>query len=288
MSSQVLLYAGPGAHAFCTTALRNQLNQHLDYNLHTIKEISSFPDHFSDPSSISAVFVPGGNAATMICEMTETAKKSLKEFFHQYPSSYYGAGAGGVLASDQVFDTYTLPDKSSLQCMQPNPYLGIFPGKTIAPLFSKAPLGQISLTDLRLLNIRLSELTKSTFPSAHVLGPGYLNVNQITGAEILSSYDTPFMTIKSAAEKGMQSTILDQKTLAESVFYQSNGTKMILTGTFHEIDSTAVASALFKTTFKATDQEQQKIVQQMQPDDAARHSFIKKNFEKLGLNCIPD
>lgn len=286
MSSQVLLYTGPGAGPFCTKAFKNQLDQLLDKNFHTIREISSFPDCFSDPGSIGAVCVPGGNAASMYVTMTEYAKVSLKELFNKYTSSYYGACAGGILASNELIETYTSPNRADLQCAEPGSQLGIFPGRTIAPLFPKPTMGKLSLTDFRLININLIGQIKSTFPSVHILSPGYLDVDQIKGAEILSSYDTTFMTIRLAAAKGMQGAIVDQKTFSESLFYQSKNTRMVLTGSHPEIDSTAVNFEIFKIAFSVASLGQEKIVNQMQPDDSARRTCIKKNFETIGLHCV--
>jgi glutamine amidotransferase-like uncharacterized protein len=296
MSSQVLLYTGAGAGPFCTKALKNQLDQVLDKKFHILKEISSFPNYFPDPSSIGAVCVPGGSAATMFVEMTDYAKGSLKELFNKYTSSYYGACAGGILASNELFETYTpsngpdlqsLPNGVDLQCFKPYSQLGIFPGKTIGPLFPKPKTGKLSLTDFRLININLIGQVKSTFPSVHILSPGYLDVDQIKGAEILSSYSTSFMTIRSVADKGMLGSIVDQKTFSsESLFYQSKNTRMVLTGSHPEIDSTAAGFELFKRAFSATSLEQENIVKQMQPDVSARQNCMKKNFETLGLHCV--
>jgi hypothetical protein len=218
--------------------------------------------------------------------MTEYAKGSLKDLFNNYTTSYYGACAGGILASNELFETYTTSHGPDLQCFKPYSQLGIFPGKTIAPLFPK-PKGKLSLTDFRLININLIGQVKSTFPSVHILSPGYLDVDQIKGAEILSSYSSSFMTIRLAAEKGMLGSIVDQKTFSsESLFYQSKNTRMVLTGSHPEIDSTAVSFETFKTAFSVGSLEQGNIVKQMQPDDSARRNCIKKNFETIGLHCV--
>src|SRR5262249_26984019 len=126
MSSQVLLYNGPGADPFCFQAFRSQLYQALDNNFHIVEEISDFSQNFRDPSSISAICVPGGNAATMVVQIKETknAKESLQELFNKYHASFYGAGAGGILVSSESCDTYTLPNEAGIQCYnKPSPYL---------------------------------------------------------------------------------------------------------------------------------------------------------------------
>src|SRR5690242_17939392 len=106
MGSQIFLYSGTGAGPFCTQALENQLNSLVDRRFHIVNRISSFPNCFADPSSVSAICVPGGNAVYMLNMVSLDAKFSLKELFHKYQTSYYGAGAGGILASSGCFETF--------------------------------------------------------------------------------------------------------------------------------------------------------------------------------------
>lgn len=285
MSSQIFLYSGVGAGPFCTSALENQLTNLLDPRFHAVKRIQSFPNCLADPSSISAVFVPGGNAVTMFSNITNDAKLSLKELFNKYHSSYYGACAGGILASSGCFETMFVSVRNDLQYIKKESYplLEIFPGKVVAPLFERPASAKLSVTDFRQLSIHSVKAANQAFLSAHILSPGYLNVEAIEGAEILSTYDT-LLPIRCAAGRGEQGPLLES-SISESLYYQSDASRMILTGSHPEVSSGAIRSETFKIAFGATNQQQNDIAVKMEADDVNREIMLRDYFIRIGLNC---
>jgi len=64
---------------------------------------------------------------------------------------------------------------------------GYFPGSVIAPLFSHTSKnGKFSEQNLQLRDIHVIQGNSSkTIQTVHLLGPGYLDVDKISGAEIL-------------------------------------------------------------------------------------------------------
>lgn len=282
-SSQVLLFKGTGAGPFCTEALENKLAHLLDPRFYVVNTIASFPDSFSDPASISAVYVPGGNAAQMLYSISSDAKSSLQGLFKKYQTAYYGACAGGILATSGCFETRPL--STHLECMRKNSYplLEIFPGKVVAPIFPKPVDGKLHLMDFRSLVIHTAKTT-SQMLTAHILSPGYLDVDQVQGAEILSTYDA-VATIRSATERDELGDVINPSRISESLFFQEGDSKMILTGSHPEVDSKAILSPKFKAAFSATNEEQQRISLQMAADDAARERLLSQHFQRIGLRC---
>lgn len=286
MSSQILLYTGKGAGPFCSGALKNQMEKLLDNSIYKVNEIKTFANCIPDPSSINAIFVPGGNAAEMLINLTSDAKSSLKELFTKYHSSYYGACAGGIFASSGCFET-ALNVAGDLRCIKTisYPLLEIFPGKVVAPIFPKPVQGKLSVNDFRLLNIQLTSELGQKILATHILSPGYLDVKEVPGAEILSTYET-HSPIRYAAENGAPGLPIEPKNISESLFYDSGSCRMILTGSHLEVNSKAIFSQNFKTAFSATVQSQEKLGKQMEVDDLAREALLKLNFERIGLRCF--
>ena len=285
MSSQVLLYTGRGAGPFCTYALHNQLANLLDKRFHQVTEINTFANCPQDPSSISAIFIPGGNAAGMLTNITEDAKSSLQNLFNKHHCSYYGACAGGIFAAKGCLETVST-NGANIRCIKiiPYPLLEIFPGTVIAPLFPKPQQGKLLINDFHLLNIQLADGSHQTLSSAHILSPGYLDVSTLKGAEILSTYETPF-SIKFAAEKGKAPLDIAPERFCESVFYERDASRMVLTGSHPEVDSQAVLSEKFKEAFSATNQEQGQIAEKMKIYDVSRKALLEQNFKRIGLHC---
>jgi hypothetical protein len=99
MSSQILLYSGPWAGPFCTQALKDQILNLSDDRSCRLKEVGSISDCWNDPSSVKAVFVPGGNMREISRHNEIPRNRSrIKEIFDKHCIAYYGACAGGLLA----------------------------------------------------------------------------------------------------------------------------------------------------------------------------------------------
>ena len=159
ISSKIMLYSGQGASPFCTQALENQLRDISDDRVHSISRFNEFSS-LGDPRELKAVVVPGGSAFLLygksgLLDNEETFKNTLD----QHRISYYGACAGAILASSALY--LDIPGRIASDrgfYMKDQPFLGLFPGRVIAPLFPKSPEKNISINDFNLLDIRSSHL----------------------------------------------------------------------------------------------------------------------------------
>ena len=74
--------------------------------------------------------------------------------------------------------------------------------------------------------------------------------------------------------------------ITDSLFYEVEGNpKLFLTGSHPEITSSSILTGSFKTAFRASNQEQSKLAEALQPTDTAHKIFLQKAWRKLGITC---
>lgn len=56
MSSQILLYSGPGAHFYCIEAMEKQIVEYCDERQYSIRKIDSFRDLISQAANSTCSF----------------------------------------------------------------------------------------------------------------------------------------------------------------------------------------------------------------------------------------
>ncbi len=287
MSSQVLLYSGPGAGPFCTQALENQLKNLCDDRIHMIRSVNSLSDCWSDPESVKSLFIPGGNTAAMWVQgKVRESASNIRELLHRYKISYYGACAGGILAASTCHERFSIcSDTHPKFTTNESNYLGLFPGKVIAPLFPKPNLGKLSVKDFNLRNVESVDGEMSIL-SALILSPGYLNAQEIEGTKILATYCDRFSHLEFASRPTEEGSAIGSQAISEALIYQGiDKAPALLTGSHPEIDSTAVRSEKFKGAFNATNEEQEELAGLMQTHDASRKNLLQGYFEKIGISC---
>ena len=291
MSSQIVLYAGRGSGPLCAQALENQLHDLCDdriYRISCINLFSDFSDH-SDPKSIKALFVPGGNALTMRDSngLVELGSRVLRAV-DRYGISYYGSCAGGILASSELYESFN-DESFSMRSDSRYLFLSLFPGKVIAPLFPKPTIRSPFVERVRMLNIQ--RIGGDLISSAHILSPGYLSASEIFRTEVLATYTNrrPVTLGRAEGLSLREEREVSPLEVSESIYHvRSRGgcsSSVLLTGSHPEINSEIVRSEQFKTAFDATREEQRELADLMQESDASRKSLLKGYFEKIGIRC---
>ena len=291
MSSQIVLYAGRGSGPLCAQALENQLLDLCDDRIYRISRIDLFSDfsNHSDPKSIKALFVPGGNALTMRDSngLVELGSRVLSAV-DRYGISYYGSCAGGILASSELYERFN-DESFAMRTDLAYRFLSLFPGKVIAPLFPKSTVRTPFVDRVRMLNIQ--KVDGEQISSAHISSPGYLNASELFRTEVLATYTNRSSVKLGIAEDRLLRVMKEVSPLeiAESVYHvRSKGgcsSSILLTGSHPEISSEIVRSEQFKTAFDATKEEQRELADAMQESDVSRKSLLKGYFEKIGITC---
>ena len=287
--SDVSLYVGPGADPFCAKALETQLEKLLDTTVHPISRITSFQDCSYDFQFCRALFVPGGSAAEMTRKLTQENLSEIRGALSQHNVSYYGACAGAIFGASKCcervpenrncgFDNAFLRPFSAT-------YLNAFPGTLLAPLFSRK-IAEVSSDDVELITVQVGQ---NSFKSVFIRGPGFMNVDTVGGAEVISTFQNPPPSLHIVDQKAGTWIEVDpekKKTVSESVFYTKYGDSVCLTASHPEIDSACVRSDLFRETFHFSREAQEMLASQLEVDEVARCQFLRKNFERLGLTVI--
>ncbi|MES2199458.1 MAG: BPL-N domain-containing protein [Chlamydiota bacterium] len=287
MSSKIMLYSGPGANPFCVQALEDQLKDLSDDRFHRIDHFKEF-SALGNAKEIKAVVIPGGNANEIYFESDlRKCERVFKNTLDQHRISYYGACAGAILASSSL--QYGVQNSDHGFCPLDNPFLGLFPGKVIAPLFPKSSGDKISLTDFNMLNIDQSqEAFDKPIAVAHVLGPAFLNAESVSRTEVLTTYSgLPNLTFgKIENNTYIPSRYIRPSEISESIYHErDSGASMLLTSSHPEFNSKIVRSEGFRQGLGITKDQQEKVATKIEVDDIVRGILMKKNFEKIRIRC---
>ncbi len=311
-SSLVPIYAGEGADPICVDAMESALNKILDDRYHRTCHITSFwPGQeriWSDPKSIGALVAPGGHLPPIAYEVasqktSEVYKLSNNDFnavivacgqelgklLAQYEIPTYASCAGALMTSarfkEAAIPVLEVPIKES-------PYFSLFPGLMFAPLFQFKQ----KTTHAHVFQVRKIKILKTgtSISCAHINGPGFIDVKDIPGAEILSEHaeheDLSLIwdLIREDSTGDLRWVRIHPSRIADSVFYKAkDGAPMVLTGTHLEIDSKSVRSKEFRDAMKITAEEQKDLAAQLEPDDENRQAAMKSHLVSLGLRCKP-
>ena len=245
-----------------------------------ITRIHSFSEGWSDPKRVKALFVPGGNASEMWIADLKEAVDSVREVILKYSIGYYGACAGGIIATSSHFErTYVGTTSQSLGFKtKAYSFLQLFPSSDIAPLIPIVNRPKFSAADFALRPIRLT--SGKVMTTAHILGTGYLDVRVTEETDILATY-----TDLAAQTFLPQETIVPER-ICESLCYKPEGKGVVvLTGSHPEIDSQSVMHEEFKSAFNMSDREQQAAAETLRGGDAERKFLLRENFERMGIHC---
>ena len=287
ISSKIMLYSGPGAGPFCVQALENQLKDIADDRYHAISSCKNLLS-LGNPQEVKAIVVPGGHAMDIYANSGVLGcEEEFKGILDQHKISYYGACAGAILASSGLHFGVPGSDRGFLS--RETKFLGLFPGKTMGPLFQKSLGKEISLSDFNRRKIKSSHPgLDQPMVSAHILGPAFLNATSFFGTEVLSTYEElPSFTLGPIVNNVYTASrrVLTSE-LSESICHKRpGGASILLTGSHPEFDSAIARSEGFRQGFNITKEQQQDVVATMEVDDASRKILLKRNFEKIGIRC---
>ncbi|CDZ80216.1 hypothetical protein BN1013_00722 [Candidatus Rubidus massiliensis] len=269
MSSQILLYNGFGSGPFCVEALKSKIEQVIDDRCHKITTVASFKDCLTDPKSIKAVVIPGGNALSTCAEAINNS--NVINFIKENHISYFGSCAGAILASRYLHMRDL--DNNSLNIFRKNEYelCSLYPDDCVAPIY---PLHKtITIDDFKITPIRYKN---NNLKVAQILSPAFLNERSDCKTSIISTYVNE--TSLTILDKG----VFDLSQQTETLLY-NNGYKLLLTASHAEIDSKVVRTQLFKTTFSATLKEQAAFANELATDDLARDQMFTQNLQLLNI-----
>ncbi len=288
MSSQVLLYSGLGSNPFFTDILEEQFQHIADDRKYRITRINNFPtyDTVSDPNSVKALLVPGGNSAHMYLG-TNMLSESQKvcDFIQTNKLSYYGACAGGILSTENNYlrDNHDMVGDYGFISLT-------FPcARIVQNVHSMAPLFPIEseedcVSNFTLRNIDINEIGNGQILLPHISGPGYRIQNN--SVEILSKYKIlPSIVIQ---DRFKNKTIhIPQDEICESFIYSTpnDGAKILATGTHPELSSSRVRSNQFKETFQVSSKKQEYWAKAMENSNSERVELLQKYYKLLDISC---
>lgn len=290
ISSKIMLYSGSGANPFCTQALENQLKDLSDDRVHSICRFENF-NNLGNSREVKAIVVPGGNANQIyIHSGLQGREEEFKGKIDSSKISYYGSCAGAILASSGIY--YGIPGPSGKVNVgfhsREQPFLGLFPGKVVAPLFPKSEGMEISLGDFNALDIRPSH-SDEAIKSVHVMGPAFLYARRFFGTEVLATYTSPPDVTIIGELRGnvyITSKCVPPVEISESICHtRISGAPVLLTSSHPEIDSRVVRSEDFKEGLKITRDQQKELADKMQVDDENRKGLLKRYFGKIDIQC---
>lgn len=283
MSTQVLFYSGQGTWGLSSSSLCSQLEKNLDPNKHRITQIQSLEslNNLLDPSSIRAIILPGGNALQMLRNVNvATIKRNITQLMLTKGVGVYGSCAGAIVLSSKLYGTDSPAALSSHVDVQATPYdcLNLYPGSAIASIGEPLPLSP-SVNSFKIWDIN-TEL--GVIPTAHILGPGFLDVSSLYGATVLSTYtNLPSLTF----EKGGES--IAHERIAESVHYKTPfGAAMVLSGSHPEIGSDEILR-FGLGSLNTTARDVTRISNKLLSSDDLRQSILRARLKSIGLSCIP-
>ncbi len=284
-----MLYSGLGANPFCTQALENQLRDLSDDRMHTVCRFDGVAA-LGNEREIRAIIIPGGNANQIYFGSGLAGnEEGFIRKIDEHKIACYGACAGAILASEALYNEIPTPSiRNNTKFHEVGQsFLGLFPGKVIAPLISRSSQEQMSLSDFNILSIK-STYRDEPINSVHILGPAFLHAERVPRTEVLSIYAKPFnVTLGDVKEDIYKtSTYISSREISESIYHRRmSGAPILLTSSHPEIDSTIVSSEGFREGVQITRYEQKQLVSMMKVDDEKRIDLMKRNFEKIGIQC---
>lgn len=305
MSSQIVLYSGPGASPFCVDVLESKMQSLCDDRLYRISKVSSFLGHYLDPGKpVKALFVPGGNAAEMAVHSDLSMKvnfirgggvhcecpqmKRLESELKYGEISYGGVCAGGILACGSFYEKGLGDDNLRAEYHGKGAAYGsFFPAGVLAPLFPKPPAGQpFSLANIHFDPVVLPQIEGSnrSLPSFHVLSPGFIDFPK--EAEVLAKYgDTQPEEYKLIqASFPLVRSVSRDLEVASSLYYRGEF-PMLITGPHFEVDSRDVLSERFRHEVSGSLEEREVLASAMEPTDEDRREVLRSFLVKLGIVC---
>lgn len=294
-SSQILLYSGVGANLLCVDSLEKKLGHLIDEKTHCVRKITDFNDIFRQEQGTKTLFIPGGNALEMAkASDLESCAFRVRNCLNNNNIGYFGICAGAILGASNYHSilppSLKIPN-TFLENKHPAPLLKLYPGSCLAPLFSY----ERSVS----ANVRICKFKQqdsSLVNSLNIFGPGFFSAETIPDTEILSKYcelpeQTLFQNPKNLSMPAFfgnnfertVSIILNGSDIAETVFYQAqNKPPVLLTGSHLELDSTIVASELFRKTFpdRSFNPIETRLLETLNSD-----LILNGYFQKMGISC---
>ncbi|MBM3198814.1 MAG: hypothetical protein FJZ58_06130 [Chlamydiae bacterium] len=288
MSSQIILYTGPGSSATCAKALEEKVQDLLDMRIYRTVHIDSFArlSSLSDPASVKALFVPGGYAPSMLTEGQGAAHaETITSLIDRYKVSYYGTCAGGIIAcADAYFPTtkpYTFVEYTGRTRL-----LKLYPHGALAPLLpfevekTENPYEErISIKNCKVFSVQKNN--SSLVRTAYILGPGFFEGLHYGMTRYKDLAKQPI-----AVNTKVGTMHFPIGNLVESVLYtRTSGAPIVLTGSHLEIESNSILSETFKEGFITTKEEQSKLATELEEDKEKRNALLQEHFINLHLQC---
>lgn len=287
MSSQIMLYTGPGTSPLCSEALQDQIQSIVDDRIYSIRPITQFSDLFLDPNSIKSFFFPGGHVGSILSRTSIDTIKPVFDLLKKRHISYYGSCAGGMLATENLFLRVSSSNFINGFSTRGHSLLGALPCDAIAPLFPVTT----SLEDFHLVTVQSHE---NSIPVPHIQGPAYLNLQIDNPAvKILTTYNevlppSSFVKFHGPGDFRLDSKINPATFFDSALYHPEDAPPILITSTHPEIDSTKILSERFKESFGATRVELEKLSEQMSTSDVARRALFRGYLKKLSIVCKPD
>jgi hypothetical protein len=284
MATEILLYRGRGSGPCSSQALLDQL-KFCDDRSHRVKVITSYDDllNHPDPKSVKAVFGPGGQMREMSWGIQN--RNEVKKIFDKYCISYYGACASGMLACSK-YQLCHYSDWGNIKLLEAEEIgLNLVPVTTIGPMDPLPRRSQLTMNEFNIADI---EVNGEKIPCAHILSAGYLDVDQVKGAEILSK--------RGVFRRGIcdeySNEISPESISTESFFYQEEiepgrFRKVVCTSFHPEMGSAAISSELFKNAFRPTHSQQSYWAEDLKRTDYLRARKMRDDVARLGITCRP-
>lgn len=319
MSYQVLLYSGSGAGPFCTYALKECLEEHLDRNFCQINETKEMDlDSQVDMQSVKAFFVPGGNAAAMVaahffdCDSIDSnvdysKMAAVRERMDRFGVSYYGECAGGILASHDLHQSISKrmyrkspegnKEYHNMFLAESQNYAGWCPVKSISPLKTQEAKTR-TIADFKLHTVQIWEERKlKSVQIPFIFGTAYTQYTALQDRmSDVGTFQFPFRFAYSSINrdcKAVPSSAIPCQNLYAAVFHKRINpsgmtSQVILHGGHPSIGSTQIESDLFRRTFNATSDQQNQLAEEMRLFDIGREEMVRSHFREMGLDCRPN
>jgi len=302
MSSKIILYHGPGVDPFCAAVLARQVQELCDDRIYRIYQESSFLGHYSDPGQpVKALFVPGGNAASMAVSSDlgmrflgfsgkrrlydRSGMRLLEADLEKGKVSYGGVCAGGVLACSGLHERFS-------EGMHPEPryrlegteLANIFPTEVLAPLFPKIPHGtRFSIADLHFDPVVFPERPDFSLRVIHSLSPGFFRYSANT--EVLTKYGSAQPEKYVLGKEDSQEVQCVSRDEVAGTIYEAEKFPKLLTAAHFEIDAPAIRSESFRHACLGSLETQEALAAEMDPTDALRKDALRGFIQKLGIVC---
>jgi glutamine amidotransferase-like uncharacterized protein len=271
MSSQILIYSGPGAHPGFVKSMQNALEKTVDGRKYSIATINNYTANYacSPDRPTSLLVVPGGNAIKM-AEKLHPIKEDISNLIKDRGVAYYGSCAGAIVSSKNYFERTTegilendkvvgrLPSLSLYADSSP---IDLYPGAVAAPLLKgyqegkPYPIGlktdfMEKTRDSAYIECRHAEgMDLKRSYHVHVSGPWFPKYQEY-GADLLCEYDAKYRTTVATlpifrgnlSNRKQEGTYQAEPHLAATILYEGKcpkkegSYKALLTGLHPEFE----------------------------------------------------